>query len=88
MLCTVVSDRQLNITVQSVGETTIMLSWTELVLMDDTVLYYQVITYCMILMYSIGDYVVYSMCDIGVCRLTKVDVIMVYFSHSTIKVMV
>jgi len=42
ILCTVVSDKQLNITVQSVGETTIMLSWTTLVLMDDAVVYYQV----------------------------------------------
>jgi len=56
MLCTIVSDRQLNVTVQSVGETTIMLSWTEIVLMDDTVLYYQVMTYCMILMHSVGNY--------------------------------
>jgi len=82
MLCTIVSDRQLNVTVQSVGEITILLSWTEHVFLDDTVLYYQVMTYCMILMYSVGDYVVDSMCDIGVCRLTKIDVIMVYFSQS------
>ena len=31
MLCTIVSDSQLNITVQSVGETTVMISWTDIV---------------------------------------------------------
>ena len=42
MLCFVVSDIPLNVTLQSVSNTTIMLSWIDLILMDDTVSYYQV----------------------------------------------
>jgi len=54
MLYTVVSDESLNVTVQLIDETVIMISWNDLMSTDDVVNYYQVINAHVILVYRVG----------------------------------
>ena len=54
MLYTVVSDESLNVTVQLIDETFIMISWNDLMLTDNVVNYYQVINVHVILVYRVG----------------------------------